>query len=508
MNACVKECTLYATKTMQHNIANLYAHIFFFLRSAIQWYLSRSIRRALSSFREDFYGHFEDQVSNIRSISASINREAQQGSNSEIRYTRLFLEDFREDMVIGLRGLQREAAARDYREAKAIQERLQEDEKRRLLEQDKWKKLEEFQRLMANSTRILLLGQASEFLAGEQHERIGENLADIHHYVRSLGLMGQSGLSTLQSNQSLEENLSKQIMVEGTACVVRLEQGAHKFAYCDTAFPRPQNRVDTQFISRHLEDYIDDEQCTTEHDRSAGIFVEWPVISALQEWTTAKSQMLCIVGPHYTTGQSSTSLVAAEYVESAVQSQIPVVSYFCRLPRKKLSFGKTPEAEALVSLTYALIRQLIELLPSVFNQEEGLSSQRFALLDGSLESFNHALTVLGDLLDLSPPLLFCVIDNIQELEETSTRRYLGMLIDTLRGHTKTRDARSTDSNRILKTFFTTAGRSRSLLDHLSNEELVFAEQVNTARRPGRPSTGRRSFSPSPFRDLQPAQIDE
>ena len=236
--------------------------------------------------------------------------------------------------------------------------------------------------------------------------------------------------------------------------------------------------------------------------------MEWPVVSALQEWTTANSQMLCIVGPQYTTGQSSTSVVAAEYVESAVQSQIPVVSYFCRLPRKKLSFGKTLGEEALVSLTYALIRQLIELLPSIFSPEEGLSSQQFALLDGSVGSFNHALTALSNLLDLSPPLLFCVIDNIQDLEESSTKRYLEMFIDTLRGHTKTRDARSTDSNRVLKILFTTAGRSRSLLDHLSNDELVFAEQSNTARRPGRPSTGRRSFSPSPFRKLQPAAIEE
>lgn len=364
------------------------------------------------------------------------------------------------------------------------------------------------QRLMANSTRILLLGQASEFLAGEQHGRIGNYLADVHHYVRSLGLTVRSSLSTLQSKQSLEENLSKQVTVEGTACVVRLKQVAHKSAYHDTAFHCPQNRVDTQLISRHLEDYIDNEQCTIEHDRSAGIFVEWPVVSALQEWTTANSQMLCIVGPHYTTGQSSTSVIAAEYVESAAPSQIPVVSYFCRLLRKKLSFGKTLGEEALVPLTYALIRQLIELLPSVFYPEEGLSSQRFALLDGSLGSFNHALTALSNLLDLSPPLLFCVIDNIQELEETSTRRYLEMFIDTLRGHTKTRDARSTDSYRVLKIFFTTAGRSKSLLDHLSNDELVFAEQSNTARRPGRPSTGRRSFSPSPLRILQPAEIDE
>ena len=40
----------------------------------------------------------------------------------------------------------------------------------------------------------------------------------------------------------------------------------------DIAFPRPQNRADTQLIPRHLEDYIDSEQSIIEHDRSAGIF--------------------------------------------------------------------------------------------------------------------------------------------------------------------------------------------------------------------------------------------
>ena len=87
---------------MQHNIANIYAHILFFLRSTIQWHLIRSLRRALSSFREDFYGHCEDKISHIRSIFASINREAKQGSNSEIRYTRLFLGGLKEDTVIAL----------------------------------------------------------------------------------------------------------------------------------------------------------------------------------------------------------------------------------------------------------------------------------------------------------------------------------------------------------------------------------------------------------------------
>ena len=80
---CAKECALYATEASIGNIAALYAHIFCFLRNAIEWYTKKSSRRLLSSFKEDFYENFEEQIADIKQISNLINREAQHASHSD-----------------------------------------------------------------------------------------------------------------------------------------------------------------------------------------------------------------------------------------------------------------------------------------------------------------------------------------------------------------------------------------------------------------------------------------
>ena len=156
----------------------------------------------------------------------------------------------------------------------------------------------------------------------------------------------------------------------------------------------------------------------------------------------------------------------------------------------------------LICLTYALIRQLIEILPSATHYTEDLAAQHFAPLDGSADSYKDALTVLGKLLDLSPPILFCVIDAFEVLDDRSTTAHMTALVQTLRGHKTYSGPLSKGSDRVLKTLFTTAGRSRSLLTALNDDELVFAERAGSALKPGRPSAGRRSLSPTPLRDLK------
>lgn len=165
VDACVKDCVVYRTQAMQHNIANLYAHIFFFLRDTIDWYMRKSIRRALSSLREDFYERFEEQVSNIKRISQAISREAQHASHSEMRYTRILLEKFSEDFVIGQQDLKREAAEREYRDERAAKERARELEAMRVLKLEEKKRFDELHRLIGASAKALLLGKASAFLS-------------------------------------------------------------------------------------------------------------------------------------------------------------------------------------------------------------------------------------------------------------------------------------------------------------------------------------------------------
>lgn len=241
-----------------------------------------------------------------------------------------------------------------------------------------------------------------------------------------------------------------------------------------------------------------------ERDGSPTTYMDWQVVSALEEWATSGSQMLCLVGPNQVTDTSPTTIVAREYVVSVSQANIPVISYFCELPRPltKLPSGMTAEMSGLISLTYALIRQLIELLPSFASYPKDLGAHRFLKLDGSVESYNEATNVLGELLDLSPPIVFCVIDSFEVLDDRSTMSHMTAFVNTLRGHKSYRGPLSTGSNRVLKILFTTAGRSRALLTYLDEDELVFAERAGSAANPGRPSVGRRSLSPTPLKDLK------
>ena len=158
---------MYPTKAIQHGVADLYAHIFLFLRDALSWYTKRSIRRMLSSFNEDFYEHFEDQIDNVKRISLAINRKAQHSSHSELRYTRLLVEDLKKDQRLGLVKEEREAAERRYQDQKAAEERYKEQEKIRLLEQEQARRVEDLLRKMGASFKSICVEEVSKLLAGE-----------------------------------------------------------------------------------------------------------------------------------------------------------------------------------------------------------------------------------------------------------------------------------------------------------------------------------------------------
>ena len=362
VDACAKECARYDTKSMRRNIANLYAHIFFFLRGTIGWYTRKSARRLLASFKEDFYEQFEDQISNIKSTSTSINREAQQGLGSEMRYTRLSMEDFREGTVIGLQGLHREAALMRFQNERAEEQRAREAEVTQKLAQESLEKLEELRGMMVSSAKAIFLGDASEFFARGQNIERGNRPAKSSFRIKS------HANCTPLSNQWQADperygfrETSRRRYLDTLSCQVKKSPHRKMLIF------RTAMKEDIQLYSCHLEDYFDNTQNIIQHDSSSGLFIEWQVVSALQKWTTAASQILCIVGPSQAKHPSPTSMIAAEYISSAVKLKIPVVSFFCTLPRKRRLSEDLPEVEALISLAYSLIRQLIELLPSVLS---------------------------------------------------------------------------------------------------------------------------------------------
>ena len=260
----------------------------------------------------------------------------------------------------------------------------------------------------------------------------------------------------------------------------------------------PQRREDVQLYSRRLETFFDGDAIggnVREDDQETDTFVDWSIASALQDWTvTADSRLLCIVGPHQAARQSMTSFIAAKYVASANKAKIPVISFFCEISHNQVSKNSTPEVTALIALVYALIRQLINLLPFALAPGNELGPKTFEGLDGNLNTWVSAIAVLKTLLDLSPPVLLCVIDGFELLDDESTRQCLVEFVDILRIRSRGYD-KSKGSKRTFKILFTTAGRSRCLLGQLADNELVFVEQSKAGRKPGKSAPGRRSLSP-------------
>ena len=258
---------------------------------------------------------------------------------------------------------------------------------------------------------------------------------------------------------------------------------------------------DLQYYSRHLEDSIVHGQIRIQYDPSVRLFFDWQVVAALQRWSTSNSsQVINVVGPGPIKEPSLTAPIASHCIDLATQSRIPVISFFCELPQRGTSVSnrESPEMIALISLTYALIRQIVELVPTGMTEQPDLLNRRsFERLDGCSETLEDALDVLGHLLDQSPPVLLCVIDGLQKLDDQETREYLTLLLETLRGQRRIQSTEAANSERLLKVLFTTAGRSRCLLNGLSSSELVFAERSSTSRRVlGTSTPGRRSLFPS------------
>lgn len=120
---CETELALFRTEEMQRDIADLYAHIFLFLRDTLAWFMKKSRRRLLDSMNEKFLHEFDAEIENIVSKSDHIKRKADQMSMAEHRVTRLTVEESRKDtkdLRLGLEGISRDIAETRYHAQQAM----------------------------------------------------------------------------------------------------------------------------------------------------------------------------------------------------------------------------------------------------------------------------------------------------------------------------------------------------------------------------------------------------
>ncbi|KAL4864487.1 hypothetical protein BDV12DRAFT_188914 [Aspergillus spectabilis] len=129
------------------------------------------------------------------------------------------------------------------------------------------------------------------------------------------------------------------------------------------------------------------------------------------------------------------TLTSAFIVAIFQRLQIPIISYFCHY--NQAHWRTWPLATKLLKMVYALIAQMIPLIPQDLSsdldadQMPDFSPERIQTLTPRLDSegldtaklLPNAISLLGDLLPLGPPLFTCCVDRLQILDSPESARY-------------------------------------------------------------------------------------
>ena len=438
---CARLAHLYDTEDVQMLVANLYAHIFLFLKDAMAWYLDKHWKRVLHSFREDFYDAFADQASNIKAIAAQVQHRANVGLSAEQRITRLAVEDLR----MHTHGSARKQAELEEAMKRMEKRALAEDQQKNATMQQTPEKLKELATYIATHMFDLLETQAAEW-------------------------------------QERRKEIPPPKMVDD---VQRADSSSPPLAASTP--PNLANRETYLMASRGLELHFDRDQIQLPFESSATVTASIDIVQHLQSFAANSEQyVLAIAGPQSRDhqGLSTTTKVAASFVNHATEIGLPLISWFCAPPSGSTeNAGMTREWSALVSLLYALIRQLIELLPLKPKAPIDVDIATLESLNGcSTATIDATNLVLKDLLAQLDTTLFIVIDGLEWLDDTSTHRPLTSTLQTLINASAARlPEQSSTSVRIL---LTTTGRSHALLDVLEPGTYLLADGGRGAKIAG------------------------
>lgn len=239
-------------------------------------------------------------------------------------------------------------------------------------------------------------------------------------------------------------------------------------------------RLELQSESKHLQPFFDSDDQIAELEPDTKVVVEASVMTAIRKWVTSpRSQALAVGGSASTTFPSPVALLSACYASFSREARLPVLSHFCVLPTQEIP-GQTLHQQGLIALTYSLIRQMIDTLPTVVDSDSllDLTAERFRKVDGTLASWTAALSLVDTLLHFAPPLLVCIIDGIDTIHDESTDVALRELLRVLLTHTRHQPPVSGDSPGpafLFKVLFTVAVRPSALVDTMSENELVLSE---------------------------------
>ncbi|KAK3994206.1 phytanoyl-CoA dioxygenase [Cladorrhinum sp. PSN332] len=428
---CQVELEIFRTTAMLEKVADLYAHIFIFLSSYMDWMMRKRATRLLDSFNENLFRQFEPDIKKITDRSNLIRNFVAQSSRAEVRATRLHVEDLKRDLRVGQEGEARHWAEMEYFAARIERELIASRQERRELKEEG----RQVKELTARLTHMLE-ERAKAWLGSER--------------LTAGHISGRRSPSPFYAGQSGVFVMAKAPPIQWVA-------------------------EDISLGSAHLENFFhrDRVRLPSEHLGPAGAPLS--VLQRLADWTasrtTSGSAVLWVSGPPDCTGydlENPVTMLAATVVDMAAQSKVPVLSYFCELRRgERIRSGHTAETQGLMALTLSLIRQMMELLLPVFETDVDLSDERFSELDGSLDSWGKVSSLITDLVPLLPASdkVFCIVDGLHWLDDRDTDKYIVDLVRVLR-------------ESKFKVLLTTTGRAPTLRDVMSRDETLWVDTLD------------------------------
>lgn len=431
---CVSEAKIYPTEEMKKAISELYAHVFQFLRKAMQWYQSKSHHKVLNSFSSDFREKFAEQLKDIQKLSARISRRANIGTMAELR-------DFK---------ITSEAQSQQTWE-----------------EKEHWKRKAETYEMKYEFLKSLT-GKAA----------VGKGMANLLHMQAADFLELIGGFDN--------------VAARGSPSPMRSPPRTVEYAEPQLLMEPPTPGTSLTFLSRDLQDHITIFADPATLIYPSDIFAEHAVVKALQNWTTStESERLWIIGVPSKYPAPTTS-IAASVANAASELGVPFAC-FC-YPTMHTDENTTDE-KGIISMLYTLIRQVIDFIPQTVDASQ-LSAARFQALDGTLKTWEEGLGVLSDVLNIAPPLLLIIIDGLERLDFAECgEHYLLELLSLLQKRSET--SNSDGSGNALKLLFTTAGNCAALNDVMDEDTavLVKCQASHLKKSPGKWKGGRTVLDP-------------
>lgn len=251
--------------------------------------------------------------------------------------------------------------------------------------------------------------------------------------------------------------------------------------------------VDIRLESRHFEDYFTWEHVHPHLGTPTRLLADTPFVARLNAFTTTmESQVLYAHGWIHAQDSGILQHSASVYKSLAEEAGVPVIAYFCDLSNEDPPANRSRETMELSALLYAMMRQVINLLPAQ-NADAAVPfvEAKVSALDGTLRTWKDALILFEDLVHaVRLPLLLFVIHGINVLEQDAEGTTTKALEDIVRCLARLTDPSPDfrEEEMVIKVLFTTYGVSEPLCNLLDHESMITCDVSS----PATPTKARRS----------------